>query len=249
MTSIVSYFSSYTFEQVLTIEESDRQFLALKKAWEQINQKVCPLFDTHQVANFFLLMVLQNATISYQIAGSGELWWEEFSERLVQDFSSLFPLFLMRNPTSDWFYNLMTTSRYNKRLYNLKTAKINKFQVGKLYSGTKNMYDYYQDMELLLKELSSIMGMDTSTKTMTFAIKMFGYAARVVYGQFISYPMSINIPVDSRIRKIWSLLDKTSSLSDKDIQISIQKVSKKVGIAPLHLDSLLWIEFWKGVKT
>jgi DNA-(apurinic or apyrimidinic site) lyase len=40
---------------------------------------------------------------------------------------------------------------------------------------------------------------------MVFAVKMFGYGARIVIEKFIPYPMSIGIPVDSRIRKIYEL--------------------------------------------
>jgi DNA-(apurinic or apyrimidinic site) lyase len=44
--------------------------------------------------------------------------------------------------------------------------------------------------------------MKNADKTMTFAIKMFGYGARVVFDKFVKYPMNIKIPVDSRIMKI-----------------------------------------------
>lgn len=233
----------YSFDQVLAIEESDRQFLALKNLWYSISQKLCPLYNRHQVQDFFLLIVLENALISYQIAGSGEQRWEEFADRLESDFVALFTGFLMWNTNEERFYNLMTTSKYNKRLYNLKYTRLKKFLTKKWV----DMYRYYQDMEQLLLDLSLVMHMEKTAKTMAFAVKMFGYAARIVYGEFIPYPMSIRIPVDSRIRKLWQ--KKDVDLTDRDIQEDIQSLAERMNIAPLHIDSLLWIKVWKELKT
>jgi DNA-(apurinic or apyrimidinic site) lyase len=44
-------------------------------------------------------------------------------------------------------------------------------------------------MNRLLIEIAESMKMSTNAKTMTFAVKMFGYAARLVYDEFIPYPM------------------------------------------------------------
>jgi len=80
---------------------------------------------------------------------------------------------------------------------------------------------------------------------MVFAVKMFGYGARIVFGKLITYPLSIPIPVDSRIRKI-SKLSKIGKLgkklTDKEIQKYFQKLAEKFKIPPLHLDSLLRVK-------
>jgi N-glycosylase/DNA lyase len=53
--------------------------------------------------------------------------------------------------------------------------------------------------------------------------------------------MSIGIPVDSRIRKIYELWN-SKSLSDKQIYDYFHGLAHKYGIPPLHLDSLLWVK-------
>jgi DNA-(apurinic or apyrimidinic site) lyase len=76
---------------------------------------------------------------------------------------------------------------------------------------------------------------------MTFAVKMFGYAARLVYDEFIPYPMWIKIPVDSRI----SLIVKHMGIEwNDDVQKYFQSLAEEFGVPPLHLDSLFWIEYW-----
>lgn len=68
---------------------------------------------------------------------------------------------------------------------------------------------------LTCKNFSGVFSVDPSSKTIVFAVKMFGYAARIVYGRFVSYPMQIPIPVDSRIRKLF--LSVYGQISDKEI--------------------------------
>ncbi|HCY20375.1 TPA: hypothetical protein DIC40_00590 [Patescibacteria group bacterium] len=78
------------------------------------------------------------------------------------------------------------------------------------------------------------------SKTLCFAVKMFGYAARVVYDKFVPYPLDVAIPVDSRIRKLF--LISYGALSDKEIIAKTYELSKISGISSLHLDSLFWIK-------
>lgn len=58
----------YSFEEIIAIEESDRQFLALKSAWELIKNRDFGGVDGIVVKEVFLRAVIYNALISYQIA-------------------------------------------------------------------------------------------------------------------------------------------------------------------------------------
>lgn len=236
--SLLDEISNHNLQEILLIEENDRQFLALKKSWENIKQTICPLHDKNKIGDFFLLMVLQNSLISYQIAGSGEQRWEEFGGRLSLDFIDLFTGFLLWNASHERFYNLMKSSKYNKRLYNIKAWRLKKFHEKNIL--TDDMYSYYNDMEKLMEKLAKIMKSDKNSKTIVFAVKMFGYGARIVFDEYIKYPMSISIPVDSRIRRIF--LDKYGKMTDKEILLEAQRLSEKSGIPPLHLDSFLRVK-------
>lgn len=63
--------------------------------------------------------------------------------------------------------------------------------------------DYYQNMLNLRNIIAQSMDCKPDAKTIVFAVKMFGYGARIVFGRFVPYPNEIPIPVDSRIRKIY----------------------------------------------
>jgi N-glycosylase/DNA lyase len=60
--------ADYSFEEIVAIEESDRQFLALKSAWELIKNRDFGGVDDKVVQEVFLRAVIYNALISYQIA-------------------------------------------------------------------------------------------------------------------------------------------------------------------------------------
>lgn len=240
LNELEKYISQFSFDEILKIEESDRQFFALKNARNHIkntkwNEKINQ--------NLFLFLILQNSIISYQIAGSGENRREEFAEKISCDFEKNLELFSKWESNVDRWYGFLTTSKYNKRLYNLKKNRLTKFDKFFFEGEYKKLDNYYYNMELLLEKMVNIMWMKSADKTMTFAIKMFGYGARIVFDKFTKYPMDIKIPVDSRITKIWEKFD----IEGKDIQDYLQKVSEKYSIPPLHLDSLLWIKLWKEI--
>lgn len=240
LNKLEKYISQFSFQNILKIEESDRQFLALKSAWNKINS----LWKNKKISqSLFLFLILQNSIISYQIAGSGENRREEFAEKISCDYETLYGLFIDWKSNVDWRYGFLTTSKYNKRLYNLKRNRLIKFDKFFFDGEYKIMETYYDNMELLLEKMVNTMWMKNADKTMTFAIKMFGYGARLSLGRFVKYPMNIRIPVDSRIKKIWEKFD----INERDIQDYLQEISEKYSIPPLHLDSLLWIKLWKEI--
>ena len=154
----------------------------------------------------------------------------------MADFFVLWGFFVSGQSLNDRFYRLMTTSTYNKRLYNLKYKRLEKFD----QFDCQNMSNYYQNMEKLQIDLADVMSVDHRAKTICFAVKMYGYAARVVLSHFVPYPMSIAIPVDSRIRRVF--VSNFGPLSDRQIIEKAQALSENYHIPPLHLDSLLWVK-------
>jgi len=228
--------NQYSFEEIIAIEESDRQFLALKSAWKLIKNCDFGGVDKGVIKEVFLRAVIYNSLISYQIAWSGELRWEEFADRLKSDFDVLLLDFIQWKASLDRWYNLMITSKNNKRLYNIKVSRLKKLSQFSL----KSMDWYYDNMIDLWQDLWKAMWVPIWSKTICFAVKMFGYAARVVFEKFIPYPLEVAIPVDSRIRKLF--LTSYWELSDKEIIEKCYELSKISGIPSLHLDSLFWVK-------
>lgn len=230
-----SYVAQYTFTDILAIEQSDRQFIALQEAWRQVSILGMP-------QDLFVYLVVQCALISFQVAGSGSDRWEEFAMKIVVDYSVLIDL---DTKNTDWWYDFLTHSRYNKRLYNIKRKRLEKF--GAMYNtliAHKKLVDWYESMAWLCQKLAAIMQQSPDSKTITFSVKMFGYAARIVTGAFVQYPMTVRIPVDSRLIKVYEF-SEGGKISEKNIQEFYQKMAEKYQIPPLHLDSLIWIEYWK----
>lgn len=228
--------NKYSFEEIIAIEESDRQFLALKSAWELVKNRNFGGVDDKMVKEVFLRAVIYNSLISYQIAWSWELRWEEFADRLKSDFDVLLVDFLQWKASLDRWYNLMITSKYNKRLYNIKLSRLKKISDFSL----KLMEWYYDNMIDLWQDLSKSMSVTNNSKTICFAVKMFGYAARVVFEKFVPYPLEVAIPLDSRIRKLF--LTSYWAISDKEIIQKCYQLSKISGVPSLHLDSLFWVK-------
>jgi DNA-(apurinic or apyrimidinic site) lyase len=100
-------------------------------------------------------------------------------------------------------------------------------------------------MEKMLDLISKEMKQKKDAKTVVFAIKMFWYWARVAFGKVITYPYKINIPIDSRLTNIYEKIWK----DNLKIEDFYKKLSKEKNIPPLHLDSVLWVNYnylmWK----
>ncbi len=72
---------------------------------------------------------------------------------------------------------------------------------------------------------------------------MYGYAVRIVINDFVAYPMDIVIPLDSRLRAIYRKQFPDTIDNDSIIINYYQKLAEKYGIAPLHLDAAIWIDY------
>lgn len=236
-----AFISQYNIDQILDIEHSDPQFLALKKAWQNLSNS----FDiTDFDKNLFLYLILQNSLVSYQIAWWGEFRRKEFADKVTKDFGMLKKIFKSWKSNIDWRYDFLVTSKYNKRIYNIKISRLKKFEnfleLKCLFQS--NYFVLYNNMQLLLELISKIMKTKKESKTLVFAIKMFWYGARIVYDEFIMYPNDIPIPVDSRLKKIYEKQFEKIDL-EHHIQQYFSSLSSDLGVPPLHLDSLIWLSY------
>ncbi len=97
------------------------------------------------------------------------------------------------------------------------------------------IHRYHRDMSRLARDIASTLGTDPTSKTVTFAVKTFGYAAREITGEFVPYPFDVPIPVDSRIRRL------TEAITDEDPRRFWDRAAREADLPPLHLDTLLWL--------
>ncbi len=226
-----SFISNYNLEDIKQIEETqDKQFLVLQRASKFFENK--PLF---------VFLVIQNALLSYQLSSTGENRWKEFAKYSVKNQNSI-----DKNNLLDWWTEFLVTCKWNRRLVNMKLKRLKKTII--LYnefSSIKKIKYYYNNMRQLNLLLANEMKQKDIAKTIVFAVKMYGYVSRIIFGEFISCPMNISIPIDSRITKIYEIETKHKGATNKQIEEYFIKLSKKYKIPPLHLDSLLWVKYWK----
>lgn len=93
--------------------------------------------------------------------------------------------------------------------------------------------------------LAKTMNQKNTAKTIVFAIKMFSYSARLAFDKFIKIPEEINIPIDSRIEKIFEIYKENYS----NISKFYKDLSQKLNIPELHLDAILWIDYKELMKN
>lgn len=192
-------------------EHIDEQYKALEYLWRNL-----------QDPEVFPKLVIMNALVSYQLSGRGEDWWWEFARW----FSDNPP----RGLPGDYL-RFLGNSRYNRRLFNAKARRIERFwkRLGKV-----DLLPYYSRMEEIWKIIAERMGARPTSKTIVFSVKMLGYAGRIIRGKFHPFPFQIPIPVDLRIERLTRKLGGTNSIAFWSV------VAKKSGVPPLHIDSIIW---------
>jgi len=197
-------------------ERVDLQFDALRNLRNNINDD-----------ELFIKLVLANSIVSYQLSGKGEDWWWEFSRY----FSANTP----GGNIAEAYTRFLPSSRTNRRLIAGKLKRLEKLQpfLDRLDVETLRGY-YFGGMERLRNDLASVLGSKRSAKTIVFAVKMFGYAGRIVFNEFVPYPMSIEIPADVRINAY------TKRFTSEPPVSFWRKMAEQTGIPPLHIDSILW---------
>lgn len=246
-----NYIQQFTLDQILEIEHQDEQRISLARAWKAIELQTTLPREIRQ--NIFIFLVIQNALVSYQVAGSWPAWRNEFSEKIPAHIDHIHRQMTKNISLRERRLQFLLDSRHNKRLYNNKADRIAKSE--KLYEHwditdkTFSFKEIYTDMFSLNKEIAHIMWQSPDAKTITFATKMFGYAASIVYGLHVEYPMDVRIPVDSRLQQIYKKHFPGHTDNEKTIQAYFQNLAESSAIPPLHLDSLLWIEYWKNLTS
>lgn len=237
MIPLEKFLSEYDIKKTKELEHQDPQFLALENCWWNIKNKN---------ENLFLCLVIQCALVSYQIAWSGELRRTEFWEKVQNERDILKNMRDNNQLNTDWWFDFLKTSKNNKRIYNIKKSRIEKFN--RILDIEKDFFSYYNNLEELNKILAKIMNTQLYSKTIVFAIKMFGYACSIISWKDIYYPMSINIPVDSRLKKIYKLNENKDPINELEICDYFWNLSKKFQIPPLDLDAILWLDYRKTIK-
>lgn len=232
---IEDFVAQFSLEQIIHIENTqDHQYLALAKARDVISNKY---WKTDENRIKFLDGIVYNSLVSYQIWWDGFLWRWEFADKISYDWR------YMDIYNTDWWYDFLSHSRYNKRLINMKIKRLWKIFDRVIWVDISDYIKYYNDMTDFNHKIADIVGNKHDMKTIVFAIKMYGYGARIVFDRLLPYPMDIQIPVDSRITKIFVRNTGSDNYTDKTIRSYYQDLSSKYNIPPLHLDSLLWIKY------
>ncbi len=197
-------------------EKVDLQFDALKNLRENLRDD-----------ELFIKLAIANSIVSYQLSGKGEDWWWEFSG------------YFSENPPErsivEAYSRFLPNSRTNRRFVAGKLKRLEKLEPFLEELSIDDLREYYfGGMELLRDELARTLGSKKSAKTIVFAVKMFGYAGRIAFDEFVPYPMEIEIPDDVRINAY------TRRFTIEPSVRFWSRIAKETGIPPLHIDSILW---------
>ncbi|MDD5770156.1 MAG: N-glycosylase/DNA lyase [Candidatus Gracilibacteria bacterium] len=214
--------------EAVKIEESDKQYIALKNLYLKIKNK-----------DFYLSLIIANSIICYQLSGSGENYWEEFSNYFSE--SEIKSVGEVTKKLSIFIKN----SKGNKRFIQTKISRLEKLKPFlEIFIG--NEYFYYKNMENLQTNLAKIMNQKIGDKTIVFGVKMFSYGSRNYFNKLIYFPENIPIPIDSRLTKIYEKFNDDMSLSIQDFY---KNLSLKLNIPPLHLDAVLWVNYEELINS
>lgn len=205
--------------------------------------------------NVASLLVILNSIISYQLGIPGERYWLRFADFFSKASSDvnveLFKSFLVEAGCA--------------RLLDQKLRRIERVLLSHLASNLlENGLLYCNNLKMLVNELAKLLGSKTTSKTMVFAAKMYGYVCDLA-GVGPNYA-DIPIPVDYRN----ALLALTSCIiedctSKKSIEecsavLTITKYAKYVqeawsavcsclNIPCLLLDVFTWLFARKAVEA
>ncbi|MDQ7010048.1 MAG: N-glycosylase/DNA lyase [Candidatus Gracilibacteria bacterium] len=222
MQELYNKLKQYGIEDAIKIEESDRQYIALKKLGDNIENK-----------EVYLSLIIANSIICYQLSGKGENYWEEFSDYFIK-----FPIFNKEiGGLLSALGKFIKTSKNNKRFIDTKIKRLKKLEpfLGTFFG--KEDY-FYKNMLELRDKLAKTMKQKNDAKTIVFAVKMFSYGARNIF-DLIYFPEEISIPIDSRITKLFEKYKGEYT----DISKFYFELSKTLNIPELHLDALVWVNY------
>jgi len=224
MQELYNKLHKFDLNYAIKLEETDRQFIALR---ELINNQI-----EKEVA---LVLVVANSIICYQLSGTWENYWEEFSlyfsDRKISYENIVFEL-----------WEFIKQSKNNKRFIDTKVKRLEKVKIALEIIQNREEY-FYKNMTELRDLLAKTMKQKITDKTIVFAVKMFGYIARNIYS-FVAYPKEIFIPIDSRLTNLF----EKYKWDYTDINKFYLDLSEKLDIPLLHLDWVVWINYEELIK-
>ena len=230
MNKLYNKLKKYSTIDALQFENEDRQFLALKKLYN--NKKMS---DTN-----YLFLIIANSLICYQLSWKWEDYWEEFWSILKnKDFNNFFEIY-------DFFEVFIPNSKNNKRFIDTKLKRVKKLEDFYLEFISKSEY-FYKNMDELVLVLSKVMKQKIDAKTIVFAVKMFSYWARNIY-DFEYFQKNIMIPIDSRLENLYKKYNDIENINTQQIKEFYINLSKKINIPLLHLDAILWVNYDELIK-
>lgn len=221
MEKLLDILGDINLNTAIEVEHNDQMFIALEWLYNNLENK-----------DFFIPLIIANALICYQLSSTWEEYWQEFSNRASKyNYQKIDDIFL-------FLIDFLPTSTGNKRLVPTKIERLKKLKIF-LDDFFYSQKSYYKDMEKLQRDLAKEMKQNKTAKTIVFAVKIFWYWARIRFWEIKIYPMSINIPLDSRLQNLyekyrWSYSSATEFYHD---------ISKQLDIPPLHLDAVLWCNY------
>jgi len=225
MKELYNKLKKYSINDAVKIEESDRQYKALKNLYEDVDEK-----------NIYLALIVSNSLICYQLSWKWEDYWEEFSyyfsNKKINKNNLLIEL---------WVF--IKQSKNNKRFIDTKIKRLDKLTIF-INDLILNQEKYYENMLDLRNDLSKIMKQKKDAKTIVFAVKMFSYWARNIFKKINYFPEEINVPIDSRLIALF----EKYKWEYEDIWKFYLDLSKKLNIPELHLDALLWVNYDNLIK-
>ncbi len=222
MEKLYTILKDFTIKDAIFNEENDRQFLALKDLYEKINNK-----------ELFLPLVLSNSIVCYQLSSSWEKYWEEFSQEASKfNFATMDDIYF-------FFIDFLPKSTWNKRFLDTKISRLKKLRpfLDDLFFNQKY---FYKNMALLQKKLADTMNQKLWDKTIVFWVKMYSYGSRIRFWNLIEFPKEIVIPIDSRLE---NMFEKFKWDFTWNIESFYSELAKKMNLAPLHLDWLIWTKY------
>lgn len=225
----------YSLVKAINIENNDRQFIALNRLYHNIWNK-----------EIFLALIISNSIICYQLSSKWEDYWEEFSEKSIIFFSNS----KSKNKKNffeeifNFFDDFLVNSKWNKRFIKTKLKRLKKLETF-FDDFLWKQESFYNNMEILRDKLAITMKQKKDAKTIVFAVKMFSYWARIYFDYIKHFPQEIMIPIDSRLIKMYEKYKEDYN----DVNLFYNDLSKKLKIAPLHLDAILWVNYEEIMKV
>jgi len=186
-----------------------------------------------------LFYVVGVASVSYQLATTGEEHWALAAEYARGDPVASLRRFVLEAPS-------LRVQRA-KRLARVE-------RLARYYpTFASRLNGYLSDLRSLWADLAEALSADPRSKTVVFSVKMFYYAARAL-GVQLQVPHDIPLPVDRRVCLI-SLASrviegaaptpegarKLLSVAPELVAEAWGRVGALAGVPPLRLDALLWL--------